>query len=210
MKLGTGTVIVDPPWPYHQTSPTASALPKARRRSSYGQLSIAELMALPVGELADYLFLWTTVAFTEEAYQLVRAWGFVPVTKLYWIKTTAIDAGNNRFAPEYGVGFWFRGAVEEVIVGKKPEAASINTPWQGLLSPNYGHSRKPENIHEIIESDYPQPHLELFARQTRRGWTCLGNDIDGEDIGEAIRRYQRTGQAPVERIDRPGKRGFFR
>src|SRR5262249_1519583 len=92
-------------WPLRRESEPESAMArKARRR-----LTLAKLKQLPVGKLADYLFLWTTISFGEDAYQLVRAWGFEPVTKLYRIKTSAIDAPGNRFTPRYGIGFWFRG-----------------------------------------------------------------------------------------------------
>ena len=30
------------------------------------------------------------------------------------------------------------------------------------------------------------PRVELFARQSYDGWTCLGDEIDGLDIRESI------------------------
>jgi len=32
------------------------------------------------------------------------------------------------------------------------------------------HSRKPDELHQIIEDCSPGPYLELFARHSRRGW----------------------------------------
>ena len=31
-----------------------------------------------------------------------------------------------------------------------------------------------------------QTKLELFARRHRPGWTCLGNELDGLDIRDAL------------------------
>ena len=31
------------------------------------------------------------------------------------------------------------------------------------------------------------PRIELFARRRHEGWDCLGNEIDGKDIRDAIR-----------------------
>ena len=30
------------------------------------------------------------------------------------------------------------------------------------------------------------PRIELFARERYEGWECIGNEIDGRDIREAI------------------------
>jgi N6-adenosine-specific RNA methylase IME4 len=38
------------------------------------------------------------------------------------------------------------------------------------------HSRKPLSLFEWIESYFPGRYLELFARGTRKGWTCLGHE----------------------------------
>ena len=40
------------------------------------------------------------------------------------------------------------------------------------------HSRKPDEQYEIIESCSWGPYLELFARGTRPGWYCWGNQAE--------------------------------
>jgi len=42
------------------------------------------------------------------------------------------------------------------------------------------HSRKPDEIYDIIEECSPGPYLELFARFRRSGWDQWGN----EDVEE--------------------------
>src|SRR6266545_430568 len=39
------------------------------------------------------------------------------------------------------------------------------------------HSRKPDEIYELIERCSPGPYLELFARYIRSGWVQWGNEI---------------------------------
>ena len=42
------------------------------------------------------------------------------------------------------------------------------------------HSRKPDEIYDLIEDCFPGPYLELFARFCRQGWDQWGN----EDVEE--------------------------
>jgi N6-adenosine-specific RNA methylase IME4 len=39
------------------------------------------------------------------------------------------------------------------------------------------HSRKPDQVRERIERLVSGPYLELFARETKRGWDCWGDQI---------------------------------
>ena len=39
------------------------------------------------------------------------------------------------------------------------------------------HSRKPDELYDIIEQCSPGPHLELFARHQREGWVQWGDEI---------------------------------
>ena len=40
------------------------------------------------------------------------------------------------------------------------------------------HSRKPDELYEIIERCSPGPYLELFARDRMPGWTQWGDQVD--------------------------------
>lgn len=40
------------------------------------------------------------------------------------------------------------------------------------------HSQKPEHAYEMIEAMFPNVEkIELFARNTRNGWDCWGNEV---------------------------------
>jgi N6-adenosine-specific RNA methylase IME4 len=40
------------------------------------------------------------------------------------------------------------------------------------------HSRKPDQLYEIIEQCSPGPYLELFARTARPGWKAWGDESE--------------------------------
>ncbi len=49
------------------------------------------------------------------------------------------------------------------------------------------HSKKPDEIRDrIVELCGDLLRIELFAREKSKGWDCLGNEIDGRDIREAV------------------------
>ncbi len=110
------------------------------------------------------------------------AWGFQYKTGFPWIKILDEPRmslfGDMIIKPQYGVGFWVRGASEYVAIGTRGKVSPPNSGFVGLLSENFQHSRKPENIYEIAES-LPGPYLELFARRRRDGWDAFGNEIEG-------------------------------
>jgi N6-adenosine-specific RNA methylase IME4 len=184
-----GTFLIDPPWSYQTT--TGHERLSGYSDKQYLPLTTADLCSLPVGELASsdaVLLLWATWPFISDALTLIDSWGFKFVTGLPWVKT---QADVTKLA--YGVGYWFRGATEPLLVAKKGKAfrnptLGILHDAAGLVSPRLEHSRKPDDVYELAEF-YPGPYLELFARRSRPGWVQLGNECpgDGQDIRVAMR-----------------------
>ena len=191
--MNHGTLIIDPPWPYQEAKEGGNRT--GYSNYLYPPLSEEALGELPIRRLGSHLFLWTTGPFLEKSFTLIRKWGFEPITWLAWVKTSGLEVGKEEpFKPNYGVGYWFRGCVEPVIVAKLPGSHSIRTPWVGLLCNSAAHSRKPDNLYEIVETEYqgnnfPKPWIELFARRTRENWLCLGDEVDGLDIRDSINRH---------------------
>src|SRR5690606_24080425 len=78
-----------------------------------------------------------------------------------------------------GVGFYFRNVTELVLFGVRGKNARTLAP--GRRQVNYlatrkrEHSRKPDELYDIIEACSPGPRIELFARGTRQGWTMWGD-----------------------------------
>lgn len=183
-----GVVLADPPWAYQTT--TGHAKLSGYSDSQYDPLTTEALCALPVENLVSedaVLLLWATWPFIADALRVIDAWGFEFVTGLPWIKT---QADITKLA--YGVGYWFRGVTEPILVAKRGKAyrnpaLGILHAAAGLASPRLEHSRKPDDVYELAEF-YPGPHLELFARRPRDGWISVGNAMPHQnDIRETLR-----------------------
>lgn len=183
-----GVIVADPPWLYEQATTTL----QGTTGHHYHDLSIDDLCGLPVSSVAakdSILLLWCTWPQLLEGLRLVEAWGYKYVTGFPWIKiqgTPQVNlAGAVNLKPQYGVGFWTRGCSEFVLIARRGNVSPPKNGWVGILSPNFQHSRKPENLYDFAES-IPGPYLELFARRPRDGWTSLGDGIDGKDIRDAL------------------------
>ena len=60
-----------------------------------------------------------------------------------------------------------------------------------IHSPKREHSRKPDEMHAMIdavEAWHGLRKLEMFARESRPGWTTWGNQTTKFDPGAALRR----------------------
>lgn len=77
-------IYADPPWRYARSKVQGAA------EKHYPTMSIEELCALPVKEIADkdcILFLWATFPQLKEALQLIKAWGFTYKSVAFvWLK----------------------------------------------------------------------------------------------------------------------------
>lgn len=175
------TAIIDPPWPYDRASSNTKLTGYVSQdgNEQYPTLSIEEMKKLPVGDVVGgYVFLWTVSPFLQEGLDLLNAWGFTYVTSMAWFKNTGL-----------GVGYWFRGSHELVLVAKRDGYKSVRTGEQSIFqTPRTRHSAKPDNVHRMVGKHFPGPYLEVFGRQGRDGWTVLGNQApgDGTDIRSSL------------------------
>jgi N6-adenosine-specific RNA methylase IME4 len=143
-------------------------------------MTLQEIKDLRVNELAEpksHLYLWVPNALLVEGLEVMKEWGFDYKTCLIWYKVIN-DAGE---PDRRGVGFYFRNVTEMVLFGTRN---GLRTRERGrrqinlIKSRRREHSRKPDELYEIIEECSPEPYLELFARQKRSGWEHVGNEVD--------------------------------
>ena len=123
--------------------------------------------------LADacILFKWTTLPHLAIALKVLDLQGFDYVTNLVWNKERSGDAR--------GMGYWFTGEHEIVLVGTRGKVVPpAIAHFRSIFSaPVGGHSEKPDNLHEIIEFHWPNtPKVEFNARRARPGWRTWGYD----------------------------------
>lgn len=174
---GWATVLADPPWRF--TNRTGKVAPEHRRLDRYDTMTIKEICALPIAEVAAdraHLYLWVPNALLPEGLQVMEGWGFRYVSNLVWAKRRKDGGPDGR-----GVGFYFRNVTELILFGVR---GSLRTLPPGRRQVNMietrkrEHSRKPDEIYTLIESCSPGPFLELFARYPRPGWSAWGDEAD--------------------------------
>jgi N6-adenosine-specific RNA methylase IME4 len=145
-------------------------------------MSLEEIVNLPVASLAapqSHLYLWVPNALLKEGLAVMEAWGFTYKTNLVWYKVRKDNGPDGR-----GVGFYFRNVTEVLLFGTRGQ---LRTGPAGrrqvniILSQKREHSRKPDEVYEVIEQCSPGPYLELFARHGRPDWTQWGNEIPHPD-----------------------------
>lgn len=179
------TILADPPWRFQNR--TGKMAPEHRRLARYETMTLDEIAALPVGEVAAdgaHLYLWVPNALLAEGLAVIESWGFTYKTNLVWFKTRKDGGPDGR-----GVGFYFRNVTELVLFGVK---GSRRTLAPGRRQVNlFGerkreHSRKPEQLYDIIERCSPGPYLELFARHARPGWHQWGDELLAEPLGADV------------------------
>lgn len=170
------TVLADPPWQFSNRSGKVS--PEHRRLKRYDTLSVDDIKSFPIGPIDEkcHLYLWVPNALIECGLSVMNSWGFIYKTNLVWFKTRKDGGPDGR-----GVGFYFRNVTELVLFGIRGKSNRTLQPGRRQVnlfqSRKREHSRKPDELYEIIERCSPGPYLELFARHKRTGWVSLGDEI---------------------------------
>lgn len=159
-------IYADPPWQYD-----FSRSPNRAIENQYPTMSLDEICELDVESIAaDHcvLFLWVTNPKAEEAYSVVRSWGFKYKSQLMWDKE------------KMGMGYYARQQHEQLLIctkGNPPVPAEEDRPASAVRHPRGKHSQKPSSFYKIIETMYPKAaRIELFSRGSRDGWDKWGNE----------------------------------
>jgi N6-adenosine-specific RNA methylase IME4 len=165
------TILADPPWNQpmmgkrnrKKGGATAISLP-------YSIMSIDEICALPVNDISDigcHLWLWTTNAFIDAGFDVMKAWGFKYLAPITWRKPT-------------GIGNYFVHVTQTILFGYKEKCRFNGKRYLPTIfdAPcSHIHSKKPDKSYEIVEAVSDSPRIELFARNKRNGWDVWGNEI---------------------------------
>ena len=178
------TIVADPPWEKPDTGARTHSDSGGWDRgprpmtgiacaTPYPQMTLAEIEALPIGDLAEgdaHLYVWTFGPYIPETYRLVEAWGFRPSALLTGCK-----------AP---MGLGFGGAyvptTEHVLFarrGRDIRQARHDSTW--FWFKRSAHSAKPDAFLDLVEQVSPGPYVELFARRARFGWDYYGDESLG-------------------------------
>lgn len=159
-------IVADPPWPYE----VRSADPSHRATQPYPQMSITEICALRVADIAHtdcILWLWTTNHHMREAFNVLDAWGFRQKTILTWVKH------------KMGTGDWLRGQTEHCLMAVRGKPiVQLTNQTTVLYGPMRKNSQKPEEFYAFVEGLCPAPrYAELFSREERPNWDGHGDEV---------------------------------
>lgn len=193
---GYRAILADPPWQFQNR--TGKMAPEHRRLSRYGTMTLSEIQSLPVASLSNetaHLYLWVPNALLPQGIETLAAWGFSYKSNLVWHKIRKDGGSDGR-----GVGFYFRNVTEIILFGVRGKNA--RTLAHGRRQVNFlatrkrEHSRKPDELYDIIEACSPGPYLELFARGARPNWDVWGNEATS-DYHPTWKTYAHNSQSGV-------------
>lgn len=167
-------IYADPPWSYKNMGNI-----QATANSHYSTMNQNDIEKLGeviknISEDNCMLFMWVTFPKLQEGLNTIKAWGFEYKTIGFnWIKKN--KNGTNFF----GVGWYTKSNSEVCLIGVKgrPIKAS-NSVSQIIETIREEHSKKPDIVRDkIVEFCGDVPRIELFARQTKEGWDCWGDEV---------------------------------
>lgn len=160
-------VLADPPWRYDFAETDSRQI-----ENQYPSATVDEIVShRPETEPDCILLMWATVAKMREAFEVMDGWGFEYKTHAVWDKE------------KIGMGYWFRGQHELLLVGTKGKASPPEQDKRVssvFREPRGKHSAKPECVYQWIESAFPDRNkLEMYCRAPRDGWVVFGNESKG-------------------------------
>lgn len=166
-------IYADPPWSYRD-----KALAGNRGAAcKYPTQSKEWLESLRVADIAATdcaLFLWVTMPKLDEAFDLIRAWGFeYKTTAFVWVKRN-----KKSLSWFWGMGKWTRANAEVCLLATKGNPKRISAAVHSVVdTPIEKHSKKPNEVRLRIEKllGGGGTFKDRIIRAGTVGWLgCLG------------------------------------
>lgn len=172
-------IYADPPWQFKNKHTGGSMTSSAQ--SKYPVMCLDDIKKLPIQSIADdhcLLIMWYVGSMAKEAIELCEAWGFRLVTTsgFVWNKT------NKDGSPFFGMGHYTRAGSESALIGIKGKTGELiksHSVRQVITAPVGRHSEKPREFRDaIVELCGDVPRIELFSRESVKGWDVWGNECE--------------------------------
>jgi len=137
-------------------------------------MPLDEIYALPIPEICAKdctMFQWVPDSLLNVGMQVFAHYGFTYKGPIVWDKMSI------------GTGWWCRSRTEHCLYGIRGKAKAFHLQVPNIFqATRTGHSRKPDvfwerYVYPLAAAQSRQPCIELFARETRPGWDCFGNEI---------------------------------
>lgn len=168
-------IYADPPWRY-------TGWIKGNRgvEIHYPTMKEEEIISMKdtIKSISDdncIIFLWITFPCLIEGLKVMKEWGFKYKTCGFnWVKRN--KKSDTWF---FGLGSWTRANSELCLIGTKGTIKRKSRRVSQIIDTHIEeHSKKPAIVRDkIIELVGDLPRIELFARQTVKGWDCWGNEV---------------------------------
>lgn len=161
-------IYADPPWKYNDKLIEGYGAAEHH----YPAMDMQSLCSMPIHGLSEedsVLFLWVTSPLLEEAFMLIRAWGYQYKTSFVWDKIN------------HNMGHYNSVRHELLLVCTKGQCTpEVKKLYDSVISIERSekHSEKPEEFRRIIDEIYPSgKRIELFARNKSENWDSFGNEL---------------------------------
>lgn len=163
-------IYADPAWSYNDKQDTPQLGGAAKH---YDTMSVAEICKLPINEISEkdsVLFLWVTSPLLEDAFTVIKSWGFKYKTSFVWDKV------------KHNMGHYNSVRHELLLIATKGSCTPDNkTLYDSVQSieRNDNHSEKPIEFLNIIDDLYNYGNkLEMFCRNIKKeNWYGWGNEL---------------------------------
>ena len=160
----------DPAWSYNDKQDTPNLGGASKH---YQTMTLNEICNLPVKEISEkdsVLFLWVTSPLLEDAFEVIKSWGFKYKSSFIWDKV------------KHNMGHYNSVRHEILLIATKGSCVPDNkTLYDSVQSieRNDNHSEKPIDFLNIIDDLYLFGNkLEMFCRKIKKqNWYGWGNEI---------------------------------
>lgn len=162
------TIVIDPPWPVawprRLSRPNQLGMP-------YPTITLEEIKKLPIKRLVMpdgcHVYLWTTHGFLPIAFKLFKVWGIDYKCLLTWVKNVGFTPYSFMLTTE----FCLYGQVGKLPLSKLGKRVDFSAKARE-------HSRKPDKFYKLVRLLSPEPRLDMFSREPRKGFKQWGNEIN--------------------------------
>lgn len=162
------TIVIDPPWEAMKMEREVSP---EQQSWDYPSLSVDEIKGLPINELMHpqgcHVYLWTTHKHFPDCFGIFESWQVTYQCPLTWVKNIGITPYSWMYSTEH-VLFGRFGSLDLLVKGKRLD-------FQGKVRQ---HNRKPSTFYELVSLVSPGPRLDMFSRESHKGFEQWGNETD--------------------------------
>lgn len=168
----------DPPWAQKKGN-LRKCRPNQGKELDYNTMTLSDIVDLHKDFLSTHteilhnVFMWTIDKFLPQTEAFMRDLGYELHARMIWDKENGIaPAFTVRFSHEYLLWFYKKGKMLKPVEEMRGKYTTV------IREPSTKHSKKPTAAYEMLENMFPHAtKIELFARTTRDGWDCWGNEV---------------------------------